>query len=159
MSATLVCLQKRRPENSLGTSSASCLQAFTVKMVPVRAFSGCAPRGLMGRPSLKVPVHSCRTKRVKVYSDVRGQKLHQASDPSLQAPGFLCTPPLFSGCPPTFDWVSSSWFLSLISPDPPINLIPAEKGQTESLISCLLHLIKESNILELFDLFSHLCPL
>ena len=66
MSATLVCLQKRRPENSLGTSSASCLQAFTVKMVPVRAFSGCAPRGLMGLPSLKVPVHSCRTKRVKV---------------------------------------------------------------------------------------------
>ena len=66
MSATLVCLQKRRPENSLGTSSASCLHAFTVKMVPVRAFSGCAPRGLMGRPSLKVPVHSFRTIRVKV---------------------------------------------------------------------------------------------
>ena len=54
----LVCLQKRSPANSLGTSSASCLQAFTVKMVPVRAFSGCAPRGLMDRPSLKVPVHS-----------------------------------------------------------------------------------------------------
>ena len=59
MSAMLVCLQKRSPANSLGTSSASCLQAFTVKMVPVRAFSGCGPRGLMDRPSLKVPVHSC----------------------------------------------------------------------------------------------------
>ena len=67
MFAKLVCLQNRSWENSLGTSRASCLHALTVKIVPVKAFSGCAPRGLIGRPSLKVPVHSWRTLRVSEW--------------------------------------------------------------------------------------------
>ena len=57
--ATLVWRQNRWPPyRPDGTSRESCLHAFTVKMVPVRAFSGSAPSGLIGRPSRKVPVHS-----------------------------------------------------------------------------------------------------
>ena len=56
--AMAVCRQNRSAPYSAGTSSASCRQAFTVKMVPVSAFSGWAPSGLMGRPSRQVPVHS-----------------------------------------------------------------------------------------------------
>ena len=36
----------------------SLRQAFTVKMVPVSAFSGCGPSGLKERESRKVPVHT-----------------------------------------------------------------------------------------------------
>ena len=39
----------------------SLRQAFTVKMVPVSAFSGCGPSGLKGRESRQVPVHTSGT--------------------------------------------------------------------------------------------------
>ena len=56
--ATSVLRQKRSRAYSAGTMIGSLRQAFTVKMVPVSAFSGCDPSGLKERESRQAPVHT-----------------------------------------------------------------------------------------------------
>ncbi len=53
----LVLRQKRILPSAAGTCMAK-LQQLTMKMFPVRAFSGCEPSGLNERLSRQVPVHS-----------------------------------------------------------------------------------------------------